>query len=100
MAVKTSFFEEEFIEILANYTLGEYIGFQPIGAGTVQTNYSIRTTKGSYIFRYYENRSKESVRFECDLCTYLKDNHYPCPARKGINKGNMWVSCGETFCDF
>ena len=40
----------------------------------------IYTTQGKYVFRYYENRSKESVLFESDLLMYLKEHQYPCPA--------------------
>ena len=40
----------------------------------------IRTTEGMFVFRCYENRSKESVLFECSLMKYLKEKKYPCPA--------------------
>lgn len=87
MAVKTRFSDEEFVEILANYRLGEYIGSQPIDAGTVQTNFALQTTRGKFIFRYYENRSIESARFESNLINYLKARKYPCPAPYKNTKG-------------
>jgi len=80
MAVKTNFSENDFIAILSHYDLGTYECSDPIAGGTVQTNYFIRTTEGKFIFRCYENRSKESVLFECNLMKYLKDKNYPCPA--------------------
>lgn len=80
MAVKTKFTNQEFAEILSSYQLGNLIDFEPISKGTVQTNYFFKTTKGKFVFRYYENRSKESVLFESNLIKYLKDKKYPCPA--------------------
>jgi homoserine kinase type II len=79
MAVKTVFSEEELTQLFSNYDLGDYINSTPFTEGTVQTNMAVRTTKGRFVFRYYENRSKGSVLFETDLLNYLKHNKYPCP---------------------
>lgn len=80
MAVKTSFADEDFVEILSRYDLGTYVRASAIQEGTVQTNYYLQTTQGRFVFRYYENRSRESVLFERDLLLYLTACHYPCPA--------------------
>jgi len=79
MVVKTKFSKEDFNKILLNYNLGEYKSLKPISKGTVQTNIILQTTKGKFVFRYYENRSKGSVLFESSLIKYLKDKNYPCP---------------------
>jgi len=80
MAVKTEFSKTDLIEILSNYNLGEYKASKPFTTGAVQTNFLLQTTKGKFVFRYYENRSKDSVLFESNLIKYLKDKNYPCPA--------------------
>lgn len=80
MAVKTSFAPEELAGILAGYDLGAYRRADGIGQGAVQTNLLLETTEGRFVFRYYENRSRESVRFERDLLLYLGERDYPCPA--------------------
>ncbi len=80
MAVKTRFSKKELTEILSNYNLGQYKESKPIISGAVQTNILLYTTKGKFVFRYYENRSKDSVLFESNLIKYLKDKKYPCPA--------------------
>lgn len=80
MAVKTIFSKSDFIGILSDYNLGEYRDSKPFTTGAVQTNYLLQTTKGKFVFRYYENRSKNSVSFESNLIKYLKDKNYPCPA--------------------
>ena len=50
-----------------------------IPQGTVQTIYFLQTTCGKFVFRYYENRSFESVLFEGYLLAFLKKHAYPCP---------------------
>ncbi|MFH1635487.1 MAG: homoserine kinase [Chloroflexota bacterium] len=80
MAVKTPFSQQDFNYILSQYDLGAYTFSTPVTQGTVQTNYFIRTIQGKFVFRYYENRSKESVLFESELLMYLKKYQYPCPA--------------------
>ena len=80
MEIKTELSRSDFTEILSNYTLGEYRDSQPVTAGTVQTNFLLQTTKGKSVFRYYENRSKDSVLFEVYLIKYLRNKNYPCPA--------------------
>lgn len=78
--VDTKFLREDFDKILSNYDLGSYIISKKFRKGTVQTNILIKTTKGKFVLRYYENRSKNSVLFEVNLIKYLKYNKYPCPA--------------------
>ena len=89
MIVKTHFKKEEIAKILSNYDLGNFIDFKPIAKGTVQTNFSIKTSTNKYVFRYYENRSKNSVLFEANLIKYLKDKKYPCPTPFKNNHGEI-----------
>ena len=87
MAVKTVFSKQHFIEILLQYSLGVYRDATPLAQGTVQTNFLLQTTRGTFVFRYYENRSLCSVLFESNLIQYLKDKKYPCPAPLKNNQG-------------
>jgi homoserine kinase type II len=79
MAAKTELSEHELAQIMTNYTLGKYIESEPFTNGNVQTNIRIQTTNGQFVFRYYENRTENSVLFETELLRYLKGNNYPCP---------------------
>jgi homoserine kinase type II len=92
MAVKTNLSIKDFIQILSNYNLGEFVDTNPFTSGKVQTNFLLQTTKGKYVFKYYENRSMGSVLFEVNLMKYLNDKHYPCPAlfrnKHGMLAGN------------
>ncbi len=81
MAVNTPFKSTDFVNILSLYNLGKYTRSDAIQQGTVQTNFFIQTTQGKFVFRYYENRSKESVLFESNLLEYLAKRHYPCPSQ-------------------
>lgn len=80
MAVKSSIPDQDFVEILSHYELGEFQASEPIAAGSVQTNYFLRTESGRCVFRLYENRSMESVLFEAHLLQCLSGRGYPCPA--------------------
>jgi len=80
MAVKTPFSKDELVNLLDEYDLGDYEDHKPFDRGGDQTNYLVETTKGKYVFRYYEKRSMDYVLFEMELLHYLTRNSYPCPA--------------------
>jgi Ser/Thr protein kinase RdoA (MazF antagonist) len=101
MVAKTIFSEADFAAILSGYNLGEFTRSSPVSAGTVQTNYILETTGGKFIFRCYENRSPESVRFECNLLNTLKKRNYPCPAPfRNIHGKYVGVFQGKPFALF
>lgn len=80
MAVKTQFNIENFKGILQSYSYGSIVSVTPISAGSVQSNYLLETDSARVIFRYYENRTKQSVMFEINLLNFLTAKGYPCPA--------------------
>ncbi len=101
MAIKTQFSHQDFDKILSQYNLGTCTQSEPIFEGTVQTNYLIDTAQGKYVFRYYENRARESVLFESELLTYLKEHRYPCPAPIPDGQGTcVGVFRGKPFVIF
>lgn len=89
MTAKTQFLRKDFVEIISNYNLGKLISSNPVTKGTVQTNFLLKTTEGKFIFRYYENRSKDSVLFESCLIEYLRERNYPCPSQFKNESGNF-----------
>jgi homoserine kinase type II len=101
MAVRTNFSKNDFADVLSNYDLGEFKNSKPFTTGTVQTNFLLQTTKAKFVFRYYENRSKNSVLFESNLIKYLKDKNYPCPAPFKNKHGKLvGVYKGKPFIIF
>ena len=91
MVVKTDLSDSDFVSILSAYDLGDYIQAEPIAAGTVQTNYIVRTSRGKFVLRMYENRPWESTLFETDLLAYLTARHYPCPALCAPRAGTLAI---------
>jgi homoserine kinase len=87
MAVKTGFSPRAIQTLLAGYDLGQELEFEPISQGTVQTNYVLHAAGIKYIFRYYENRTEESVRFEVELLDFLGRQDFPCPAPVADRRG-------------
>lgn len=75
--VKTKFSKEKLKELIIPWNLGELKKIELLKNGNVQTNIKLETTKGNYIFRYYENRSLEYVRFEINVLNYLINKKYP-----------------------
>lgn len=101
MTVKTKFSKNDFVKILSDYDLGEYKSSKPFTTGAVQTNFLLQTTKGKFVFRYYENRSQNSVLFESDLIKHLTDKNYPCPAQFKNKHGKFVCSYkGKPFIIF
>ena len=63
--------------MLADYSVGKLVDFQGIESGTVESNLLIKTTKGKFVLRYYEERTMEEVLFEEKLLLYLKEKGFP-----------------------
>jgi len=80
MAPKTDFSESDISRVLSDYDLGSLTRFGPFATGAVQTNLWIETTKGKFVFRYYENRPREAALSEASLLRHLTGAGYPCPA--------------------
>lgn len=79
MTSKTRLLGIDFEGILSDYNLGRYEQSKRLTSGAVQTSYLLRTSRGKFVLKYYENRPKGSVLFESNLLKYLKGNNYPCP---------------------
>ncbi len=78
MTVKTTFSKEDFSKILSDYNLGEYKKFKPFKLGAVQTNLLLETTRGKFVFRYYESRPEKYTLFEANILQYIAKYSYPC----------------------
>lgn len=63
MSVYTSISDNEFSEILKNYSLGDFIHARGIQAGIENTNYFISTTEGEYVFTLFETINSQELAF-------------------------------------
>lgn len=79
MTIKSKISINDFNKILAEYNLGKYVNSGAFTKGSVQTNTLLRTTKGNYVLRYYENRSEKYAMFEVNILQFLAKHSYPCP---------------------
>lgn len=48
-------------------------------SGVLNDNYLIKTDKGNYIFRVYNFKNKEQVKFETEILEFLKQKDFPSP---------------------
>lgn len=77
MAVYTPLSQRQIRAYLRPFRLGAVLGAKGIAAGTINTIYSIRTTKGRFILRILENRTLADARFEEALLQRLADREVP-----------------------
>ena len=56
MAVYTEVGDEELSAFLATYDIGTVLSYKGIAEGVENSNYLLRTTRGSYILTLYEKR--------------------------------------------
>jgi homoserine kinase type II len=90
MAMQTTLSEDDFAEILSQYDLGEYRGFEKFATGPVQTTVLLFTNLGKYVLRYYENRTEKHVLFEVNLVNHLRKHGYPVPAIIKNSSGDFY----------
>ena len=95
MVVKTTFTDEQLGKIISEYDIGNFVSQERFSAGAVQTNIKIYTTKGVFVFRYYENRRKEYVKFEINVLTYLSRRNFPTPAPINNIHGKSLIEIGR-----
>jgi homoserine kinase type II len=87
MSVYTSISNNEFSEILKNYSLGDFIRAQGIQAGIENTNYFITTTKGEFVFTLFEKINQQELGFYISLLQDLSIKGIACPQPQAdINK--------------
>ena len=86
MSVYTSISDNEFSEILKNYSLGDFIHAQGIQAGVENTNYFISTTKGEYVFTLFEKINQQELEFYISLLHELSIAGIACPQPQADSK--------------
>jgi homoserine kinase type II len=98
MAIRTTIVEDDVVEILSHYDLGEYKGFEKFATGAGQTTILVFTTSGKYVLRYYENRTKKHILFEVNLVDDLRKNGYPVPAIIQNSSGGFYDTWKSKPC--
>lgn len=76
--MKTKFSNGTLQKVCDEYNLGILKKVMPCSEGVVQTNIILETNKNKFVFRYYENRSQEYIKFEVNILHYFNNHKYPC----------------------
>jgi homoserine kinase type II len=80
VAVYTEVSDEDLSAFLATYDIGTVLSYKGIAEGVENSNYLLRTTKGTYILTLYEKRVKEEdLPFFLALMQHLARRDLNCP---------------------
>jgi homoserine kinase type II len=80
MAVYTKFEDADFITILSQFDIGNFVAAIGIAEGVENTNYLVTTTQNKYILTVYEERMNEAeLPFFVELMQKLSLQNIPCP---------------------
>lgn len=89
MAVFTALDREEFIRLLASYSLGELVSFRGIPAGIENTNYFVTTTTGEFVLTIFERLTFRQLPFYLELMLHLARRDLPVPAPQENTTGSL-----------
>ena len=80
MAVYTEVSDEELAGFLAEYDIGAAVSFKGIAEGVENSNFLLKTKRGTYILTLYEKRvAKKDLPFFLGLMDHLATNGIACP---------------------
>ena len=80
MAVYTPVEQDDLLQFLAGYDLGEVIAFKGIAEGVENSNFFLETDKGRFILTLYEKRvDPAELPFFVGLMDHLAEAGLPCP---------------------
>jgi len=80
VAVYTDVTDDELRAFVADYDLGDVLSFQGIAEGVENSNFAVRTSRGSYILTLYEKRvAAADLPFFLTLMEHLAARGVSCP---------------------
>jgi len=77
MSVYTTIDENELKSFLANYNVGELVGYQGINDGIENTNYFVNTRSGRFVLTIFEHHTFEEMQYYINLMHHLTDHDVP-----------------------
>ena len=106
LAVYTDVPDEELAAFVAEYDIGAVLAFKGIAEGVENSNFLLRTERGSFILTLYEKRVRaEDLPFFLGLMEHLAARDFACPTPvKGRDGSALRRLCGRpaaivTFLD-
>ena len=97
MAVYTEVSDEELIDFVGAYDIGEVVSFKGIAEGVENSNYLLQTTAGTYILTLYEKRVRKSdLPYFLGFMEHLAAQGIDCPTPLHGNDGTtLRTLCGR-----
>src|SRR5262252_8031841 len=89
MAVFTPLTREEIGGLLAQYTLGDMLGYEGISAGIENTNYFVDAQHGRYVLTLFERLTFKQVPFYLELMRHLSQRGLPVPEPQENRAGSL-----------
>jgi len=77
MSVYTTIEQDELVEFLAFYDVGELKSFEGISDGIENTNYFVDTEAGRYVLTIFETHTFEDMQYYLGLMHHLADHKVP-----------------------
>ncbi len=91
MAVYTDVALEDLETLLAHYDVGAPTSFKGIAEGVENSNFLLKTNRGSFILTLYEKRVRaEDLPFFLGLLDHLAAHGLPCPLPVRTRDGRQW----------
>jgi homoserine kinase type II len=98
MAVFTPVSQDDAVELLRQYTLGDLVSLRGITAGIENTNYFLTTTRGEYVLTVFEVLTREQLPFYIELMHYLALKGVPVPSPQTLRSGGRITSLHGKPC--
>ena len=90
MAVYTEVSDDELVQFIANYKIGNALSFKGIAEGVENTNYLVQTESGPHILTLYEKRVEvEDLPFFLGLMEHLAGSGFASPVPVRNRNGEM-----------
>lgn len=89
MAVFTPLTESDVRSFLANYAVGDLVGFEGIAAGIENSNFFVDTTGGRYVLTIFERLSAQHLPAYLGLMRHLAARGIACPDPVARHSGEL-----------
>jgi len=78
-------------EIATRFGLAPVLGFEGVEAGTVNSNYRLRSGEGTFFVRVNEGKSEDDVAYEAELVAHLAAHGVATPAPRVADDGRPYA---------
>ncbi len=87
MTVLTRLTKKDFLALLKHYNIGDYLFHKHVEYALGNTNYILRTTKGRFVVKVFEQDDEESVRYQLNIEEFLNKEGVKVPKVIFTKKG-------------